>query len=1150
MKTNRRLSVLWLCLLFSIVVCGANLWGQGASAIRGIVSDPSGLSIGGAEIVATNLDTGSEYRTTSGDGGNYSLPALPLGNYSVQVAHSGFQTFVNSSVQVNVATTSRLDVQLQVAGGRESVNVSATPPILETESNSTSTVVDERQIQELPLKMQGTSVHVEQFVFLTPGTVTDRGEVGPPFNHQINGTQAFSRELEVDGISLSTRSDDSMIFVSPVLGSVGEFKVISSNPSAEYGHSSGGQEVYSMKFGGREYHGTLFEYFRNEALDARGFFSPTVPVAKMNQFGGTFGGPVGIPRVGKVRETFFFFAYQGFRFKSGSPSITTVPTPAMKQGDFSAYPFPIYDPATTAPDGLGGFTRQQINCNGVLNVICPDRFSSVGAQLISFFPDPNRPGDLGGITNNYLGQTLGSSTVNTWSLKVNSRLSTRQTISGTYDRGRWVNANFGVLPRPFQGGDQPQLTEYGILNHTFTITPSLVNQFAAGYQRTDNRGTPPPDPRNFLNELGITGVPGNPPQFPSVSLAGPIRNEGFGVFAPFANPEQSYQFRDDITYIRGKHSLKLGFDHRRVQGGRADTSRVNFNFSFLETSLPNASNRNDTGSALASMMLGAVDFASLGFTPTRSGFRWRYYGGYIQDDIKLTSKLTVNAGVRWEAFLPPFETYDRMSNFDPTEPNPGAGGIPGALVFAGTGPGLSGQRRFADTVWNNFGPRLGLAYMWNSKTVMRAGFGITYSQNSALGSARFPSTLGFNLGSFETGAQIGSQDGGVTPAFFIDNGYPQNFVLPPKIDPSFANGQNVTFTPRDGYRPPYLTSWNFSLQRELARDTVLDVAYVGNKGTHLLSFLDAPNQLNPGFLGLGDLLTQDVASPEAAAAGIFAPFPGFTGTVAQALRPFPQYRTITVQAEPDGTSSYQALQVKLDKKYSENLNFLVAYTFSKTITDADSALTFVSGPSHQNGYDKRVERTIAMHDATHNLVLSYVYKLPVGRGKRYLNRGGVLDKFVGGWGIAGISTYQTGYPSGFLVSSSLPGIILSGSIRPDRVSGQPCRGSSGPGGFDPNRDKWFNPAAFSEPASFSFGNAAPRLNDCRLPAWLNEDFSILKSIRVDERRSFEFRAEFFNVFNRTVFDFPDADAASPTFGQLFGQSNPPRQIQFVLKFQF
>jgi hypothetical protein len=257
-----------------------------------------------------------------------------------------------------------------------------------------------------------------------------------------------------------------------------------------------------------------------------------------------------------------------------------------------------------------------------------------------------------------------------------------------------------------------------------------------------------------------------------------------------------------------------------------------------------------------------------------------------------------------------------------------------------------------------------------------------------------------------------------------------------------------------------------------------------------------------------------------------------------------------MQIEPDGNSSYNALQVKVEKRYSADLSFLVSYTFSKSITDSDSALTFVSGPTHQNAFDKRSERSVGMHDATQNLVLSYVYKFPIGKGKRFLNQPGVVDKLLGGWGLAGIQTYQTGYPVGFLVSSPLPGIFLSGDIRPNRLTGQPCHASSGSGGFDPNRDQWFNPGAFSEPAPFTFGNGAPRYSDCRLPAWLNEDFSLIKNIPVDEKRSFEFRAEFFNIFNRTVFDFPDSDAASPTFGRLFGQSNPPRQIQFVLKFQF
>lgn len=1143
----------WVSILLVCLIAAPHLWGQAqSSSITGRVTDPSGLPVVGAEIVAKSLATGDEYRAKSSEDGNYSLTALTVGQYSLRASLPGFSTFESPSVQVSVATVVKLDIKMTMGEVRETVTVESGTPVLETTSHSVATVIDDKQIAELPLIMSGTSTHIEQFVFLTPGAVTQRGEVGPPFNTQINGTQAFSRELTIDGISLSTRNDEGEVYVPPNIEAVGEFKVISTNAPAEYGYANGGVEVYSMKSGGREYHGALYEYFRNEALDARGFFAAKVPVTRMNQFGGTLGGPVGVPYWKKLKDTFFFFSLQGFRFNTAPNSIiTTVPTAAEKQGDFRDYPFPIYDPATTSPDGSGGFTRQQVSCNGVLNVICPDRISSVALGLIPFWPDPNRPGELGGVKNNFLGGTLANtSDENTWSLKGDTRLSSRQTLSATFNRGKLAAKSFGAFSPPVEGGVSKQQTLFAVFTHTFTINPALVNQFSYGYTYVNNGGVAPPDSRNFLDLIGFKGVPGNPAQFPAVSFSGPVNPEGFGVFAPFAIPEQSYQLRDDITYIRGKHTLKMGFDHRWILGGRQDTPRVNLGFNFLETSLPDSPDRTQTGSPFASLLLGAVDSGSISFAPVRPGFRFRYYAGYLQDSYKVTPKLVVNAGLRWEASLPPFEVKDRLSSFEPDAPNPGAGGIPGALVFAGTGPGRIGKRRLADEHYKNFGPRIGFAYNFQPRTVIRAGFGLSYEQTTALGSARFPSTLGFNLGSFETGAQATSLDGGVTPAFHLDDGYPQNFTLPPSIDPSFANNQNITWTPRDGYRPPYLVAWNLGIQRELFSDTTLDVAYVGNKGTRLFSFLDITNQVDPKFYSLGDLLTQDINSPQAQAAGIPIPFPGFTGSVAQALRPFPQYKTITKQIEPDGNSSYNALQVKLEKRYSKNLNFLVSYTFSRTITDADSALTFVAFTSHQNGFNKRAEKSIALQDAPHNLVLSYVYQLPVGKGQRFLNRGGVLNAIVGNWGISGIQTYTSGFPQGFVVSSPLVNTVFSGTVRPDRVQGQSCRARSGPGGFDVNRDPYFNPSAFSEPAPFTFGNAAPRMSDCRLPAYLSENISLLKKVRFDEKRALEFQAEFFNIFNRTIFDVPDLDVASPTFGRLTGQINTPRQIQFVLKFRY
>src|SRR5437016_3847386 len=315
MVTHRR----WIpgVLLVLSFAVGTRLWGQAStSVITGRVTDPAGLPIVGAEIVATSLATGGEYRAKSVDDGNYSLPALAIGAYSLRASFPGFSTFESPSIQVSVATIVRLDIQMKVGQIRETVTVAGIEPVLETSSHSVATVIDDKQIAELPLNMTGSSLHIEDFVFLTPGTVTQRGELGAPFNTQINGTQAFSRELTIDGISLSTRNDEGQVYVPPNIEAVGEFKVISTNAPAEYGYANGGAEVYSMKSGGRDYHGALYEYFRNEALDARGFFAQTVPVVKENQFGGPLGGQIGIPFRTKMKDTFFFFSLQGIRFRT------------------------------------------------------------------------------------------------------------------------------------------------------------------------------------------------------------------------------------------------------------------------------------------------------------------------------------------------------------------------------------------------------------------------------------------------------------------------------------------------------------------------------------------------------------------------------------------------------------------------------------------------------------------------------------------------------------------------------------------------------------------------------------------------------------------------------------------------------------------
>ena len=677
------------------------------------------------------------------------------------------------------------------------------------------------------------------------------------------------------------------------------------------------------------------------------------------------------------------------------------------------------------------------------------------------------------------------------------------------------------------------------INHDYFLRPNLVNHLSIGYNRNNFFFGTETAGEGWPGKLGLGGLDPSGP-FPTLRFTNGFA--GVGTSGLETDVENGFVYADNVTWIKGAHTLKFGIDFRRNGENVVDLRQTagEFNFSFLETSLPNAANRGATGNGFASFLLGTVNSSVAQVHASNIGNRYSYYSFFAQDDFKVRPKLTLNYGLRYEIPIPRQEVVDRMSSFDPALPNPAAGGRLGALIFAGSGPGGSGRRSFADTDYMQFGPRVGFAYSFDSKTVLRGGYGIYYSTGGAVldNGARAELTLGFNA--FPTFA---STDLGITPAFQWDQGFPQNFRRPPIIDPSFANGGSPRWlAARDGH-VPYIQNWTLNLQRELPGSLLIDAAYAGSKGTRLSSRYN-PNQLHPRFLSLGSLLTANINSAEARAASIPIPFPGFSGSVAQALRPYPQYLDIVRPFETLGHSTYHALQLKLNKRFSDGLNLLLSYTMSKTLTDSASQHAAFFSTAAQDSYNRQVEKAISENDVPHNLVLSYSYELPVGPGKRFAKGGGVSGKLLGGWQVNAIQIYQSGQPLAVTVNNTLP--LFNGQLRPNIVPGQELRTAVSPGEFDPARDRYINANAFAIPAPFTFGNGSRRYSGLRGFTFLNEDIGITKRTLINERINVEFRVEVFNVFNRVVFGSPannPSNAAQFWQGVVAGESSAANTVR-------
>lgn len=1134
-----RVSAKVLILLTSLLVPICVFAQADRGSISGMVTDNSAAVVPGVTLTLQNQATNLTYNAMASDTGAYSFLNLPVGIYDLTATAKGFQRSQAKGIQVQVNQQARVDIQMQLGEVSQTIEVQAQTAMIQTESTDVGTVIDNKRFLDLPLTLGGAIRNPSAFIFLAPGVS------GTTWEKHVGGSGSFTDQVYFDGIALTRGDLSNDAEVNPSVDAIDEYKLITNNYSAEYAHALGGVTSYTMKSGTNQFHGTAFEFADNNHFDARGFFAPKKAFRNQNEYGFTVGGPVWIPKVYNGRNrTFFFASFDQFHIRGGQlTGLNTQATAQMLQGDFSQWPGQIYDPRSTQILANGTATRAPF----AGNIIPQSQFSAVTSKMLQYIPPANLPG----LANNAIAPLSSpKGDARTHGFKIDHAFSEKHHISGMYNSTDRPYIKSPGPSRLLPVGDTTAIANYNLqdvttnivrVNYDWTISPTLLNHFGVGFSRfrnpnfslSYNQGWTQPNG----GKLGLMGTQFD--LFPTIqfSTQGYTR---FGDDIASDNYFNTLTALDNLTWVKGKHTIKMGGEvqaHRdnfRNFGGGGGS----FNYSALETGLPGMAN---SGNSFASFLLGAVDSGSSYFRSSLPGGRYKYFGLYIDDTYKLTSKLTLDIGLRYEIQVPTSDPLGRVSYMDPSKPNPGAGNLPGAYVFGTDGTGKS---QFSNTHFNNFGPRIGFAYAITPRTVIRGGYGIFYSAYISQG-------VGIPQNGFSITPSFSSPNNGLTPAFYWDNGFPQNFSHPPNLTPTVQNGQGAQLVyPDSAGIIPYSQQYNLTVERQITDTLMVSAAFVGNKGTHIYDGNASVNQLSPAYFSLGSTLLQsNINSDLARAAGIQAPFAGFSdlfgtrATVAQALRPFPQYQGVGIVAAPYNNSTYNSLQIKVDKRFSNGLSGTFAYTRSKMLSDGVGFTSSnYSGSGFRQNYFQR-EKFLYPTDQPNLFAFSVNYALPYGRD----SQAGVMRKIAGGWSVSAFGTYGSGYPLPIWTVNT-NSIAFTGGLRPN-LTGQPIRATSGSGGFDPNRDYYLNPAAFSQPAPLTFGNA-PAYLSVRQPTLINESFGVFKQIRLVERASLQFRTEMTNPLNRVVFGAPTTDLSSASFGKVGSQNNSPRLIQFGLKLLF
>lgn len=1133
--------------------------------LQGVVRDPTGAAIPEAAVQVANMRTGIASRLVTNDEGRFLVPFLQTGDYQVSVEKSGFQKFAQTGIKIDVGQNRLIEIELKVGDLATTVEVSGTAAVLQTTTSTVAVTIENKRILELPLNGRNPFA----LATLTPGVVPGGGST--PW---ISGGRNATSEITIDGTSVIVPENNvsiNTLAFTPSVDAVEEFSVLTNNLSAEYGRTGGGVINVATKSGTNEFHGSGFNFLRNSKLDSNNFFSnrARIPLAafQRNQFGGTMGGPVLIPGLYNGRNRSFFFAdYQGTRQRAASLFTNTMPVEEWKRGDFSnlrtaaGAPILIYDPLTTQPDGQGNFVRQPFAGNRI-----PDgRIDPVARRLVPFFAAPNSvPVNANTQINNYNAQGKAAFDEDRYDVRLDHAFSDKWRMFGrfsqNYSKSSPVNF-FGTVGTPSGDGPSSTTNTSASLDSTITLNPTSILNLRYGFGRFFNFRTP------FSGGFDTTSL-GFPAairdqaatqnlEFPRFDIQG-VTSLGQATFTTLRFVPNSHVLQGSFTKVLSRHSLKFGAEYRKLllnflQLGQP-AGQYSFNQAWTQRDAVRASGTEGFG--MASFLLGYPSGGSISHDPTPAS-ESQYWGLYVQDDFKVTRKLTLNLGLRWEVDVPRTERYNRLSYFDLDVPSPIAGrvrGYPnlvGAMKFAN-----SSNRRQVPTDLNNLGPRFGFAYQLQPKTVMRGGYALMYA-GSAMQAAGHTGTAGME--GFRSSTPFLSSLDGRTPLNSLRNPFPDGFNLPLGAADGPLSGGNTQLGlgVSEGFfinaRNPVIQQWNFNLQRELPGNFVIEAGYLGSKGNHLIDGEGSMtyNQLPASFGALGNSLNDLVENPFfGAITNTSSLLSRPTVARSQLLRPYPQYSALNGFRKPQANSLYHSFTLRAEKRYSSGLSILLAYTGGKLIDDASQTVTFL-GPAgnKQDFYNRAAERSVSTQDISSRLVISTIYDLPFGKGRKFLTAApAVIEWIAGGWQVNGIITFQTGTPVILTQNINNTGLGSAGQ-RPDNNG----RSAEITGGTKDERvNRWFDPGVFAFARAFAFGNTGRTLPDVRNPGQRNFDLSLYKNfVFLQERMRAQLRAEAFNAFNTTQFGGPGSQVGNPNIGIISGTGVGPRQIQVALKLYF
>ena len=1056
--------------------------------ISGTVKDASGAVIQNAEVTVQQTSTKAEFHVKTNNVGLFAVPDLHPDIYDISATAQGFQTVARKSVELRVQDRLSIDFELPIGEASTTISVEADAQRLDSQSSSLGQVVDQHDIQNLPLNGR----NYIQLAYLGAGTSPSEHEAERN-SFVSNGARPIQNSYLLDGIDNKNKivgfDDSAAQSIEPIIDAIGEFKVQTSTFSAEFGQAAGAVVNATIRSGTNQFHGSAFEFLRNSALDAQPYFqtSGANPAFKQNQFGATLGGPV------IKNKTFFFFAWQSSRLRNASPQLATVPTEAEKSGDFEGLAS-IYDPATTRPNPDGsGYIRDPFPGN----IIPASRFDPTAQKLLALYPVANLPGAV-----NFFSNQTEKLDNNQYLGRIDHQFSDKDSIFGHYGDSAYNEILPATLPPPASAETHatPEARSFAV-SETHIFTPALVNEIRAGYQHTWLIQQAYDTTRLFA-QYGINGVYQDPTVLglPTFSVAGfttlgttgpgnlPTPATGSGNL-PVDKEGRVWVANDNLSWVHGRHTFKFGFGFQQVTefGHVTLSARPSFSFSGIYTQDPQAPS--NTGASFADFLLGQSSNAQVS-TRSLTNNRQHYYNGYSQDDWRVTSRLTINAGLRYELPLPFYETNGHYANVI-TEPGP----LFGELIPVQDAAQYGYRKSWVNPNYHDFAPRLGLAYQLDPKTVIRAAAGIFYGIDE---NTPFYYRPGNNPPNFILTTYVSD---GIDPNIVLSQGFPSTAFDPSKVVRPQVNSF-LKHTPT-----PYVQQWNFNIQREVGAGFVAQVAYVGSS-SHDLEY---QINIDQGTPGTGSILLR---------------------------QPLPQYSAVNVTG-PFVSGNYESLQAQLERRFSKGLGILAAYTWGHAIDNGPSiAADDGYDPGPQNPNNLAAGRGNSDYDVRQRLALSTIYELPFGKGKPFLNSSRLGGAVLGGWQLTGILTAQTGLPI-------TP--ILSYDPTNTGIYAYPNRIASGVLS-NPTVQQWFDGSAFVAPVSTSYGNSGR--NILAGPGFHNIDFGLSRRVNLTERIGLDIRAEAFNLFNTPQFGPPNNTVGVANTGAITTVINPQREIQLALRLGF